>query len=115
MFDMLSTIIKNLFTGPATRMYPFVKRETFEQVRGQITGIDVDVCIYCGICQRKCPALAITVDKATKTWSLDPYKCIICGVCEEACPKKCLHMDKEYRAPSYQKERVTLAQSPKEE
>ncbi|HEY3378859.1 MAG TPA: 4Fe-4S dicluster domain-containing protein [Armatimonadota bacterium] len=112
MFDMFSNIIKNLFAGPATRLYPFVKRKTFADVRGQITGIDPEVCIYCGICQRKCPALCITVDKATKTWTLDPYKCIVCGVCEEACPKHCINMTGEYRQPVHRKEMVTQSKAP---
>lgn len=110
MFDMFRTVLKNFFSKPATRMYPFEKRPAFSDVRGQVSGIDVDKCIYCGLCQRKCPALAITVDKATKTWSLDPFKCIICGVCVEACPKKCIAMDNQYRTPVYQKESVTLSQ-----
>lgn len=111
MFEMIRTIIKNLFDGPATRMYPMEKREPFANARGQITGIDGDACIYCGICQRKCPALAIVVDKPMKTWTLDPYKCVICGVCQEACPKKCITGSGQYRAPEYQKQHITVTQS----
>lgn len=106
MLEMLRPILKNLFHRPATRMYPAVQRETFAAVRGQITGIDADLCIYCGICERKCPALAIRVDKAAKSWTLDPYKCIICNVCVEVCPKACINSTTAYRSPSAEKERI---------
>ena len=51
---------------------------------------DPDVCVYCGICAKKCPMGAITVDRKTKTWSLDEDACISCGTCAESCPKKCI-------------------------
>jgi len=114
MFDMITTIVKNLFAGPATRMYPLTRREPFANGRGQVTGIDADVCVYCGICQKRCPANAIVVDRATKTWTLDAYKCIICGVCTEACPKKCIAMESQYRPPAYHKAPVTCTQPPRQ-
>jgi formate hydrogenlyase subunit 6/NADH:ubiquinone oxidoreductase subunit I len=113
MFDMFRNIIKNFFDGPSTRLYPFVKRKPFANVRGQISGIDADLCIFCGICQRRCPALAIVVDKPTKTWTINQYKCVICGVCVEACPKKCISMDLQYKAPVAHKELLAITQQPK--
>lgn len=49
-------------------------------------------CVYCTLCARKCPAGAIEVDRANKTWKLDDEKCVACGTCAEACPKKCIIM-----------------------
>ena len=49
-------------------------------------------CVYCTLCARKCPAGAIEVDRANKTWKLDDEKCVTCGTCAEACPKKCIIM-----------------------
>lgn len=109
MFDMIGNILKSLFAGPATRRYPFEVREPFAGGRGQLTGINADQCSYCGLCQKKCPALAITVDRATKTWTLDPFKCVICGVCVESCPKKCMNMDAHYRTPANAKSSVTAS------
>ena len=115
MFEMFRNIVKNYLHGPATRLYPFEKREPFALVRGQISGIDPDLCIFCGICQRRCPALAIAVDKPTKTWTIDQYKCVICGVCVEACPKHCINMELQYKAPVSKKENLTIRQLPKTE
>ena len=53
---------------------------------------DPSKCVYCGICAKKCPMEAITVDRATKTWKLDEDKCIACGTCANSCPKKCIVM-----------------------
>lgn len=111
MFDMLGNIIKNVFSKPATRMYPFEKRETYKNTRGQI-GIEIDNCIFCGICSKKCPSGAINVDKNEKSWEVDHYKCIICNVCKEVCPKKCIQSKEEYRPSAYTKERTKHIQSP---
>lgn len=103
MFDMLGNILKNVFSKPATRMYPMEKRETYKDVRGQI-GIEIDNCIFCGICSKKCPSNAISVNKNDKSWEIDHYKCIICNVCKEVCPKKCILSSEAYRPSSYSKE-----------
>ena len=53
---------------------------------------DASKCVYCTICARKCPAGALTVDRAAKTWTLDEDLCVGCGTCAQACPKKCIIM-----------------------
>ena len=53
---------------------------------------DPSKCVYCTLCAKKCPAGAIEVDRANKTWKLDDEKCVGCGTCAEACPKKCIIM-----------------------
>ena len=53
---------------------------------------DPSKCVYCGICAKKCPMQAITVDRVAKTWTLDEDACIACGTCAECCPKKCIIM-----------------------
>jgi len=44
-------------------------------------------CVYCTLCAKKCPAGALTVDRAAKTWTLDEDACVGCGTCAGACPK----------------------------
>ncbi len=47
-------------------------------------------CVYCTICAKKCPAGALSVDRAAKTWTLDEDLCVGCGTCAESCPKKAI-------------------------
>jgi len=95
-------VLKSLFKKPATLMYPIVPREWQERTRGHIE-INVEDCILCGICSKKCPSNAITVDKGKRTWMIERMKCIQCGSCYENCPKKCLVMRPEYTAPDVSK------------
>lgn len=92
LFPMARIALRNLFTRPATRRYPYVVREPFAASRGRIT-IAFDDCILCGACQRHCPANAIVVDRAAGSWWIDRFACVNCGECVVVCPKKCLFME----------------------
>lgn len=92
MFSMLKTVLKMVVRTPATRRYPFTKRVPIGGARGHLV-IDANLCVYCGICAKRCPANALGVVRDPKSWTLDPHKCIICGYCVEVCPKKCLAFD----------------------
>jgi len=96
------TVVKNLLKKPATRKYPFEVRDPFPKYRGELV-IDIDKCIFCGMCSRKCPCQCITVDKTTGTWTCDPHECITCGYCVDACPTKCLTMKDTHRKPMTEK------------
>lgn len=85
------TILKNLMHKPATRLYPLKKRPLFERTRGHIE-VEIALCIFCGLCDRKCPTHAIKVVKNEKLWSIDRLRCIQCNACVEVCPKTCLYM-----------------------
>jgi formate hydrogenlyase subunit 6/NADH:ubiquinone oxidoreductase subunit I len=93
-FPMARIALRNLFSKPATRRYPFVVREPFAASRGRIT-ICFDDCILCGSCQRHCPAQAIEVERGAGRWKIDRFSCVNCGACVEACPKKCLKLENE--------------------
>lgn len=93
MLDMIRNVMRNLAQRPATRINA---RAPFPAARGRVK-IEIEKCIFCGMCQRRCPAGAIAVDRAAKRWTLDPFACIICGACVEACPKKCLRLDNAWR------------------
>ena len=94
-FIMVFMVFKNLLRKPVTLRYPFVPRVYPEHARGKLT-IDQPQCIYCGMCQRKCPSRAITVSRQDKTWTIDRMRCIVCNNCVETCPKKCLKMENAY-------------------
>ena len=51
---------------------------------------DPDKCVYCTICAKKCPAGALEVDRAAKTWTLDEDLCIGCGTGAVSCPKQAI-------------------------
>lgn len=92
MFSLIGNILSNLMHRPATRPYPHVVRTRPEGTRGRLE-IEIDKCIFCGMCQRRCPAAALEVTRDPKSWTFDPYRCIVCGYCVEVCPKKCLKMN----------------------
>jgi ferredoxin len=45
-------------------------------------------CIACHICEKNCPAGAITVENNVA--SIDQEKCTHCGTCVTKCPKKAI-------------------------
>jgi NADH:ubiquinone oxidoreductase subunit F (NADH-binding)/(2Fe-2S) ferredoxin len=51
--------------------------------------INLDKCIGCGACSKKCPANCITpvegTDKKRPPYRIDPEKCLKCGECFKAC------------------------------
>lgn len=94
--------MKNLFSKPVTKNYPAEPNSFQERTRGSIS-IDINTCLFCGACARKCPSGAITVDRAARTWSIDRMGCVQCENCVNSCPKKCLHTEAQYTEPSSDK------------
>ena len=104
-FKIGKVVLKSLFKKPATKItadQPIITKNWKARTRGHID-IDKDQCILCGMCMRKCPANAITVDRAGSTWEIQRMQCIQCGSCVEVCPKKCLSMAPEYTEPGVEK------------
>ncbi len=101
-FKLGKMIMRSLFKKPATLMYPVIPRQWQERTRGHIE-IQINDCIFCGICQKKCPTNAITVDKAKRSWTIERMQCIQCSCCVEVCPKKCLTNENPYTTPSTEK------------
>ena len=111
-FKLGKTVFASLFKKPATLMYPVIPRVWQENTRGHIS-IDIDACILCGICQKKCPTDAITVDKGAKSWSIQRMRCVQCSCCVEVCPKKCLKNENTYTTPNTAKVVDTFVQPEK--
>lgn len=102
--SITKTLFKSLLHGPYTVLYPIKKKENYDRTRGNI-GISIENCVFCGLCEKRCPTGAIKVDKPNSAWSIDRLKCIQCNYCNEVCVKKCLHMNNQYTAPSYEQVR----------
>jgi len=95
-FQMTKTVLKSLFSRPATLMYPAKPAKKTPLTRGHVE-IDPAKCITCRMCQRKCPTGAICVEVKEKTWQIDNMRCVVCAICVDTCPTKCLTMDTQYR------------------
>lgn len=98
-FSIFKIILRSLFKKPVTVKYPFEKKVFFKNTRGHVA-VNIDQCIFCGICQKKCPTGAITVSKEEKKWTVNRLKCIACSSCQENCPKKCIVMNNSYTQPT---------------
>jgi len=99
---MLPTILKNLFTGYATRLYPVQVREPFENARGHVVFLD-DKCTMCGVCALRCPSVAITTDKEKNELVFHPLRCIVCEVCVDVCPSDAIELIYKWRPSFYDK------------
>lgn len=99
LFNIGKMVMRSLFSKPATLMYPVIPRVPTPLTRGHIS-IDINTCIFCGICSKKCPTGALEVNRAEKKWEINRLRCIQCNCCVEVCPKKCLIMEGSYTQPS---------------
>ena len=104
-------MLGNMFKPPVTTEYPIKPRTPIEGDRGKVV-IDITKCIFCGSCQRNCPADAITVNRAKGIWEINPFSCIQCRGCVDNCPKKCLTMDPMYTAPATEKANILVQGTP---
>ena len=83
--------LKSLFRNTDTVLYPLQEAPVYENLKGTVS-VDIEQCILCGICQKRCPTGSITVDKAEKTWAINRFSCVQCELCITDCPKHCLTM-----------------------
>ena len=115
-FKLGKMTLGSLFKKPETVLYPVEKKEAPAGLKGHIVN-DVDVCILCGICQRRCPCAAIVVEKPNRKWTIDRFRCVRCGTCVLECPKHCLSMEPGWPAPSKEMctESVDVPEHPDEE
>ncbi len=67
---------------------------------------DQNKCDFCGLCAKRCPVAAITVDTKNKTLAHQPVRCIGCGQCSLACEKK--HAIKMKAVKKYKKPASSL-------
>lgn len=103
-FRMTGIALKWAFKKPVTSNYPFEPRQALEGSRGRLT-FDTETCVYCGVCGKKCPTGALSINRAGRRWSIDRLLCITCGYCIEACPKKSLGLETAHMTPTITRDR----------
>jgi ech hydrogenase subunit F len=100
---MCRTVISSLFKKTACEMYPVKPARFYKNSRGSVQ-LDAPKCILCTLCEKRCPAGAIKVDRNGATWEIDRTKCIICNECVDCCRRPvALSMDNQYTTPSFDK------------
>ncbi len=88
--------LRNLVSRPATRRYPTVVRPPFPGARGTLE-FDLDSCVLCGLCVRRCPTVALTCNRDERLFAIEQLRCIACGVCVDACNKHSLSLSPNRR------------------
>ena len=97
-----TTVLKNLFSKPVTKSYPMEPAQFTERTRGHVE-INMDACVLCGLCGKKCPSDAIAVDRSNNTWSISRFDCVQCGHCITVCRKDALKIIPGYPEPGSEK------------
>ena len=69
-----------------------VREEIFGPRKGKIV-TDVDACMACGVCVKKCPTDALRLEKDEVV--VDSDKCILCGECDIICPVNAIKLKTE--------------------
>jgi len=111
---MVGDVFRSLFRRPATRQYPFVRKEAPEQLRGKLHW-NPELCTGCSLCVKDCPAQAIEitiVDKANKRFIMRYHldRCTFCSQCVVSCRQGALEMsNEEWELASVSKDDFTFS------
>jgi ech hydrogenase subunit F len=112
MFEMTKNVLRNLSGKYSTRLYPFTRRDPYTGYRGRLEQ-NIDECIFCHMCEKRCPSVCISVDNKNFTWSCDPFACVYCGFCVDVCPTHCLSMSNIHRSVTGERETMFYQGKPK--
>lgn len=99
--------LRSLTKKPETILYPVEQPTPPEGLRGHID-VDMKDCILCGICQKRCPTGAISVNKEDGTWTINRFDCIQCQICVRECPHNCLTAEPGWTKPAAAKTSETF-------
>lgn len=94
LFSIFKTIAGSAVKKPSTLAFPLEPKPVFDRTRGRVEN-NISACVFCGMCQRKCPTGAIEVTRSEGRWSIERLRCIQCNACVDVCPTKCLSMAHE--------------------
>lgn len=93
---MAGRALHGLVSKPPTRRYPLEVRDPFPGARGTLE-FDLDSCIFCMLCARKCPTGAITCLRDERYFAIEQLNCIACGICVDVCSKDSLRLSVDRR------------------
>ncbi|MDO4501915.1 MAG: 4Fe-4S binding protein [Coriobacteriia bacterium] len=115
-FKLGKMTLGSLFKQPETCLYPLEQKKAPAGRKGFVI-VDVQTCILCGICMKRCPCGAIEVDKKGRTWAINHFQCVQCGYCVSECPKKSLVMNPDipHISTKIEPEVITVPEPKKEE
>jgi len=116
LFKGLWVTLVNWVRPKTTIRYPWQRREVAPRYRGLLmlrrdpeTG--ELLCTACGVCERTCPARAISIEAEGKgkerhpvAYNVDYGRCMFCRMCVEECPFEALAMTGEYEYAIYDRE-----------
>jgi NADH-quinone oxidoreductase subunit I len=75
----------------------------------------VEKCVACGLCEKMCPALCISIqpgetklskERYPEGFTIDQARCIVCGFCEEVCPKEAILMSQDIEIANYDRKEI---------
>jgi len=95
---MLGEVLRHSTQAPATVNYPAVKAVMPPAFRGKIV-FHAARCVGCKLCQKDCPAGALTIEKVgdkrfTAVFQFD--RCIYCAQCVDSCNKDAMESTREF-------------------
>lgn len=96
---MFGDVLGGLLKKPATELYPFVREEAPEPLRGHLVW-DSSSCTGCGLCAKDCPSSAIemiVLDRKAKRFVMRYHldQCTFCAQCVESCRQGCISLSHE--------------------
>jgi NADH-quinone oxidoreductase subunit I len=120
LFKGLWVTLVNWVRPKTTIRYPFQRREVSPRYRGLLvlrrnpeTG-EVK-CTACGLCERNCPAHAITIEaegkgkeRRPRAYKVDYGRCMFCRMCVEECPFNALAMTGDYEYAVYDRDGLVV-------
>lgn len=110
------TVFKHSFKRKVTLEYPEVKPAIPERFRGKPDWYG-DKCIACKICEKVCPAVAVTINKQEDNinFKIDLSKCILCGNCMYHCPKGAIVLSGDYELATDNKQDLIIDKNSKDD
>ena len=93
-FSITKTLFGSMLSKPSTIKLKELNSHFTPHTRGHVEN-DINACIFCGLCARRCPTHAIAVGKQERVWAIERFNCVQCNCCVEVCPANCLRMANE--------------------